>query len=96
MVDGSVNDRDTSDRKKKALGKGLFIGKKDLSTIGITDQNGLTKDIHNITTLSNGRTLTEGILKDPDAIKVDWNKEKNVRIHELVIKGPKRPVKKKK
>lgn len=92
MLDGS----ETPDKKKKALGKGLIMGENDLSTIGITDQNGLGDDLHKITTLSNGRSLTEGIIKDPDAIKVDWSKEKNITIHELVVKGPKRTAKKKK
>ena len=78
--------------RKKALGKGLelMISDEEVESLGLVEGNTLTDDANSVDSGRQKNTLVDNVIKDPDRLEIDWTKEKNVPIHELVIKNKKK------
>lgn len=78
--------------RKKALGKGLdlMISDEEVESLGLMESRSLTDNVDDVNSSGQKKTLVDAVIKDTDRIEVDWTKEKNVPIHELVIKNDKK------
>lgn len=90
MVKGyDDSEGDSHKKNKKALGKGLDLvfSEREEESLGLVDDRTLSDDVEE---MGSGKGLVEDVIKDPENLHIDWTKERNVPINELVIKNKKK------